>query len=332
MSGCLADNKVEVNIYNGTNASPGTNASSVTNLSPGANASPADATFAPILPGTHMERMEYGGYSREYLVHVPPSYDGSKPYPLVIVMHGHGGTAAGMEKMTGFDSLADSEGFIVVYPQGAGIPGATNVNDTPAWRVSSSCCRYAVDHDVDDVGFLGAMLDRIEGEINADKDRVYAAGFSNGAGMAYTLGCVMADRFAAIAPVEGAMETDQALNIKCTPSGPVSVVAILGTNDPKVPYDGGIFPDSVPSLVPSVRSEIDFWSAFDGCTMAANATEARDVTSETHTECKNGTGVLQYTIEGGTHMWSGPKTQNPANKEISATDVIWEFFDAHPRS
>lgn len=111
----------------------------------------------------------------------------------------------------------------------------------------------------------------------------------------------------------------------------MSVVAIHGTADRSVPYEGGTGP-VVTLIVPSVRSEIDFWSVFNGCDYAENATVAKDVTAERHYGCRNGTGVLLYKIEGGGHVWPGPGAPGPESREINAAVEIWKFFRSHPKS
>jgi polyhydroxybutyrate depolymerase len=271
-------------------------------------------------PGTYSEGMDYGGYQRTFIVHVPPSYDGSKPYPLVFVLHGLGGSAQGMVNITRFSEKADSEGFIVAYLQGLG-----------GWN-AGGCCGYSRENNIDDVGFVSAMMDNLEARLKVNESRIYATGFSNGGMMSYLLGCRLSDRIAAIAPVSGALTVDD-----CSPSRPVPLITFHGTTDAGVPYEGGVSsnpanPEGPPVFKP-VLSEISFWAALDGCDENSTKTVTKDVTLQSYAGCADGTEVLLYTIKNGTHSWPGTSMLPPGStdREVSATDLIWQFFEAHPK-
>lgn len=279
----------------------------------------------PTAPGTYRESMESGGYSRTFLLHIPQSYDGSRPYPLILVFHGHGGTAEGIARTSGFSALSEREGFIVAYPQGLGMQEGQGAS----WNVGD-CCGFAMGDSVDDLGFVSSLMDRLEDGLNVDRKRIYVAGMSNGGMMSYFLGCSLADRVAAIAPVSGAM-----MSPGCQPSRPVSVIAFHGTAD-SIPYEGGSKPvpgSSEPREFLPVRSEIGFWAGVDGCTGFANATEG-NISLEAYAGCRDGTAVALFTIINGTHSWPGSASLPPdsTDREISATKRIWEFFRAHPKS
>ena len=172
----------------------------------------------------------WGGLTRTYRLHVPATYDQSRPMPLIIALHGGGGTGARMEKLTldGFNTLGDKEGFLVVYPDGI----------ENHWNDGRATVKYRTIRDkVDDVGFISALIDRLVQERQVDENRVYVTGISNGAMMSFRLACELTGKIAAIAAVSGNLPYDLAPH--CAPARPISVLMISGTADPLMPYGGG---------------------------------------------------------------------------------------------
>ena len=161
-------------------------------------------------PGDATQSLIHAGRERSYILHLSPTLAPERKYPLVIVLHGGGGNAASAGKMTGMNQQANRENFIVVYPNGAGRLGDRLLT----WN-SGNCCGYALDHQVDDVGFLRALVERLLTQYPIDPKRVYATGISNGGMMSYRLACEASDLVAAIAPVAAA------LNTECKPVEPV---------------------------------------------------------------------------------------------------------------
>ncbi|GAB4450501.1 MAG: hypothetical protein OHK0041_12520 [Anaerolineales bacterium] len=269
----------------------------------------------------------HNGIERTYLLHIPPSYDESKPALLVIALHGGGGNAESQRRVSGFDQLADAQGFIVVYPNGTG-----RFNDTLLTWNGGTCCGYAAENQIDDVGFIRALIAELESKFNIDPRRIYATGMSNGAIMSYRLACDAADLFAAIAPVSGTQNLEE-----CQPSEAVSVIHFHGTADEHLPYDGGVGPKSLTGVeYASVADSLAFWILRDNCPSRAEIEQNGDVTHLTYSPCSAGTSVELYKIEGGGHAWPG--VEGPAwaggdepTQSISATETIWEFFAAHPK-
>jgi polyhydroxybutyrate depolymerase len=268
--------------------------------------------------GTESKTLEFGGRTRTYLVHPPKGYEGKLPLPLVLVLHGAIQGAANVERMSGMSAEADKENFLAVYPNGTSESGLA-----PTWN-AGACCGYAQMNKVDDAGFLRALIDRLEHDYPIDPKRVFATGISNGGMMSYRLACEMADRIAAIAPVEGAQD------VECRPSGPVSILIFHGTADFLVPYNGGKTPFQLGSKRSdsSVPSTVSFWMKQDRCTTTPERQESTQLRIDTYTGCKDGTGVTLYTIMGGRHMWPGTVL---SRNNIPATDIIWSFFAAHPK-
>jgi polyhydroxybutyrate depolymerase len=268
--------------------------------------------------GTESKTLEFGGRTRRYFVHPPKGYDGKTPLPLVLVLHGAVQGAINVERMSGMSAKADKENFLVAYPNGTSGSGLA-----PTWN-AGACCGYAVIRKVDDVGFLRALIDRLEHDYTVDPKRIFVTGISNGGMMSYRLACELADRVAAIAPVEGAQD------LECRPSGPVSVLIFHGTADLLVPYKGGRTPFQIgPKRTDtSVSSTVAFWVKQDGCSTTPKHEETAQLRIDTYSDCKDSAGVTLYTIPGGHHMWPGTRL---SHNDVPATDIMWSFFAAHPK-
>ncbi|HEY2629644.1 MAG TPA: PHB depolymerase family esterase [Usitatibacter sp.] len=264
-------------------------------------------------PADGEQTLAVGAATRTYRLHVPAGAP-STPLALVVVFHGGGGNARNAARMSGMDAKADKEKFIVVYPNGSGpMSGAFLTWNT--WQ----CCGYALDNHVDDIAFIRAMVEDIARTHAIDRRRVFATGMSNGGMMAYRVGCEMADVFAAIAPVAGALDTDS-----CKPSGPVSLIAFHGKADEHVRFDGGVPIKSVDRrharVDKPVSYAIDFWKRANRCDEAPARDQKGNVTHEAYACGATSTAVELYAFDGQGHSWPG-----------SATDLMWDFFSRHPR-
>ena len=286
------------------------------------------STFALVLmlmaaPREHT--VTVAGTSRSYIVHVPPARR-SGPYPLVVLMHGGGGNARQAMSAYRMNEVADREGFLVAYPDGSGRRDGVLLT----WN-AGNCCGYAMDRGVDDVAFIRAMVAQIDRDYGVDRSRVYATGMSNGAMMAYRLGCEAADLFAAIAPVAGA------LNISCRPSDEVAVVIFHGTADEHVPYGGGTGSKAREERVDRpVSHATDVWRNANGCTRELPEVKRGSVRRRDWAGCREGTAVTLFTIQGGGHSWPGgvPPRRRAADRptqELSASEEMWKFFAVHPK-
>jgi polyhydroxybutyrate depolymerase len=276
-------------------------------------------------PGDHVRAVTMGDQERSYLVHVPPGYDHKQPGPVVLIFHGAGLDAARMVLYSGLSAKADQAGFIAVYPNGSGVRGLS-------WN-AEICCDFAARTHVDDVGFVRAVLDDLEKVVTVDRRRVYATGGSNGAMLCYRLASELSERIAAIAPVAGTMASKT-----CHPSRPVPVIHFHGTNDQWIPYKGGLGTRKV--NFNSVAETIQAWVQADGCRAEAQVTRYPDRTHDgtvvirtCYSGGKNGSEVVLITIEGGGHSWPGrdwhPELLGKSTKNISANDLIWDFFSKH---
>jgi polyhydroxybutyrate depolymerase len=278
---------------------------------------------------------------RTFNIHIPSSFDKTIQLPLVIALHGRGANGFSMIILThkGFNKMADQDGFIIVYPDGIEL----NWNDG---RMDEEANDRAHRDNIDDVGFISALIDSMISDYNINPKRVYVTGISNGAIMSYRLACELSDKITAIAPVDGNIPI--MLYPECSPSRPVSVLAINNTNDPLVPFEGGyIYGIRKINLgkVLSVNESIEFWVWQNRCSVIPVVTEEPDidpedgtrVTSKQYVNGIEGTEVILYAVDGGGHTWPGGVQYLPARvigktcRDFDANEVIWSFFKKHSR-
>lgn len=262
------------------------------------------------------------GVKRKFILHVPVAYDPSIPTPLVISMHGFGDWPAHQMHMSGWNNLADEEGFIVVYPMGTRFPMRWQLYDfkNPAGNPTA------------DIHFISDLIKYLEQAYNIDPAQIYANGLSNGGGMAQALSCTLSNQIAAVGSVSGAyfypLET-------CRPTRPVPMIAFHGTADTIVPYQGGPS-ERFPLPFPCIPEFMKNLAQHNGCTaIPIEKTVSLNVHSISYTDCTNNADVIFYTIEGGGHSWPGGKAMprmivGETNMEINTTRLMWEFFQAHP--
>ena len=279
----------------------------------------------------------YEGHKRSYSVHVPPSYDGKTAMPVVFVLHGARGSGRQAAGDYGWNELADKEGFIVVYPNGLAKPGQA----AGPWR-PYTICSPGVKFVSDDVGFISGIIDRLEKDMSIDAKRTYAAGISSGGMMAHRLAVELSERLAAVASVAGTLmcvsgRSVMAVNIPA-PKKAIAVIAFHGKKDEVVPYDENkvMYEDQAKLTVFSVPQAISFWVEVDKCVRMPmrETSENGNVIKDTYTGGTDGAEVVLYTIQDGDHSWPGAKEgaaqHGRTTTEISATELIWEFFKEHP--
>jgi polyhydroxybutyrate depolymerase len=249
-----------------------------------------------------------------------------------MVLHGGTGNAEQTVRMTGLNSTADKNGFIAVYPNGTGL----REDKVLTWNVLFGF-GYALRNNIDDMGFLRALLGTLEGKHAIDKNRIYATGISNGAMLTFLLGSEASEIFAAIGPVAGAIGAIPAGGgrqvVFPAPANPVSVIAFHGRKDRMVPYNGGQGAGlSNATYVPVSRS-IGDWVAWDVCQTTPQQVKSSDgnVVIDSYPGGRNGTEVELVTIGDGGHNWPRGSDYPGGAGEESANDLMWEFFAAHPK-
>jgi len=277
--------------------------------------------------------LRYDGRTRTYLLHIPPQYDGFESFPLVIALHGGGGNSKNMMEKAGFNNLSDEKGFIVVYPDGIG----RFKNRLLTWN-AGHCCGYALDNNIDDVGFIRALIDKLQKNFNIDLNRIYVTGHSNGAMMTYRLGAELSDIIAAIAPLAGTIggkkNENSTLIMIPEPNYPVSVIALHGLLDESVPYYGGHGNNTRNDRIDlSVNQSISFWVNHNRCNITPNRniSNSGNVVIDYYLNGENESEVALITVMNGGHAWFGSDKDTTENQEINATEIIWEFFENHPK-
>lgn len=286
------------------------------------------ATPRPAEAGTHERTIDIAGGERSYLLHVPPAYDGLTPLALVLVFHGGGGRAENAVRMTHMDEVADEHGFLAVFPNGSG-----RLDNALLTFNAGSCCGYAANEAIDDVGFARQLISELTSTLAVDPRRVYVTGMSNGGMMSYRLACEASDLIAAAAPVAGALNVDP-----CRPAEPVSLIAFHGTEDTSVLYGGGepiTRVDPNPRNDTSVAASVGFFVEHNGCDAPPASERVGGIVIDRWSGCAAGTSVELYTVEGYGHSWPGGEPgfrgASEPTQEIDASEIIWRFFEAHPK-
>ncbi len=272
------------------------------------------------------------GRVRRYRTYVPASLVPGEKVPLLIALHGGLGWGEQFEINSGFDGLAESNRFIVAYPDGTNArAGSTKLL---TWN-GGICCGPAVEQNVDDVGFISRVIDEVSTTLPIDDSRVFAAGHSNGAFLAYRLACELSDRISAIGVQAGA------LGVACAPSRPVSVFHLHGLADANIPIDGGKGSGISGVAYPSPREAPKAFAVTNGCTQGpidqvdpANP----DVIARTWSGCTQSRSVQFVTVAGASHAWMGhPGTAAGSTslvgvpyQGIDASRAIWSFLASQP--
>ena len=286
------------------------------------------------------ETLSHDGLERRYRVIAPDGKPADpKGWPLVMVLHGGGGSGGQMARVSDFGPMAREEGFVAVFPNALG----KHWNDG---RQANALDAHG--KNVDDVGFLLALIDRLSASLPIDRNRVYALGPSNGGMMAQRLACEAAERFAAVASVIANMP--EPLTTSCRPSEPLAMMVINGTADPMIPWDGG--PVGLGrqdrGRVISTRETVDHWIRANGCNMAGDSFLLPDkdpgdgvlIRASRWHNCSQGTEVLLYAMDGAGHRWPGEpragmpllkRLMGPLAMDIEAEREIWAFLKAHRR-
>ena len=258
--------------------------------------------------------INHDGLNREYVLHVPDAYNGDDPVPLVFNLHGGSGTATGQRYVSEMDQVADSAGFIVVYPQGSFVNGYSYWNSMIATEGSKGTA--------DDVGFISILIDEISSNYNIDLSKVYACGYSNGGDMAISLACYLSDKISAVAPVSGLMSQES--DSLCEPNQTTGVFIINGTADNERPYSG------INDYYLSVDNALAYWSNYHlaDSVVIDEFVDGNNNAIELYTYLnQSGLSFLQhYKIIGGGHYWFDLSV-NDENLD----QLIWRFFKKHSR-
>ncbi len=296
-------------------------------ISPGIAVVPA----SPLPAGDHVRKLLVDGLVRRYSIHIPPGLKPDAPAPVVLLLHGAAMNAELMVQFCGMNAKSDAAGFVAVYPNGTGTAGlflTWNAGGLPLGMAKGK---------PDDVRFLRALLDDLATVVPVDPVRVHAAGLSNGGMMCYRLAAEMSDRIASIAPVAGTNTIPAPVPLR-----PVPVLHFHGTSDAIVPFAGPPKMGAGGWSFASVADSLSVWRKLNACPEPAAEALLPDKSPDDGTTASrktwgpgtSGAEVGLVEIKGGGHTWPGQVPLVPfigkSSRDISANDIIWEFFQRHP--
>lgn len=268
-------------------------------------------------PGNDQGTITSAGEDRTYRINIPRDYDITSPMPLILGFHGRGSDGAEFQNYTGLPELP----AITVFPDGIAEDGKRSWQGAP----------YA--SGADDVRFVADLLDSLEDDLCIDLNRVFATGKSNGGGMVSVLACQLRDRFSAFATVAGAYYPQSFDG--CDYSEPTPMLAIHGTGDATMHYEGG---ERQGETYPSVRTWLETWAEAADCTGSKDRKVGKRGEKVVRTKwqnCRDGVDVELYSVADGGHVWPGETMYSGGGyvtQDFSATDTLWEFFKDHPRA
>ncbi len=286
----------------------------------------SNARFSPSI--------EIDGLNRSYTLHTPTGDHEKEMYPLIIALHGGGGTAKSMIRLTQgrFNKIADRDGAFVVYPEAV----RRHWNEGRDLPIS-----FAHRNNVNDVGFIRKLITSLVNNYPIDPERVFVTGMSNGGLMAYKLACAMPELITAIAPVTATIPTD--ILAECSNVEGTGLMIVNGTEDPYMPYHGGTI--SILGMdrgeVISTGKTVHHWLRQNGCQVHSEKkmmpnTVHHDKTTATqyfYSDCTSGVKVALYRVEGGGHTWPGGRqyqrkeSVGKTSKDFNACEEIWQFFE-----
>ena len=261
----------------------------------------------------------HDGIERDYILYVPEIYDGSTAAPLVLNFHGFGSSASQQMFYGDFRDIADTEGFLLVHPEGTTFIG------NQFWNVGFP----GLSSNIDDVGFTEALIDELATLYTIDLDRVYATGMSNGGFMSFLLACQLSEKIAAVASVTGSMTQDTFDD--CNAQHPTPVLQIHGTEDDVVLYNENNLSLPIPDV-------ISYWVDHNNCETTPTTTTLPDVDvsdgstleHSVYEDGDNGVTTEHMKVIGGGHTWPGSVLNTAGtNQDIDASMEIWLFFSRY---
>lgn len=277
-----------------------------------ANAKPHDKV------GDHTYKLPIEGAERNFKIHVPPSYNGKTPMPMIILLHGQGQDGEEIARWTKFNEMADKKGFIAIYPDSRKWAGR---DEWRTWDADNGLLPPG--QDANDVAFMRKIIETAEKDYLVDPKRIYMAGLSNGGMLAFRAAGELSDKLAAVAVVSSAMSGSEP-----PLRHPVSLLNIHGTADRIIPYDGlKNVPGSLKAIgLPSFKSTqyaTEYWVDQNKIQQHPIILKNNEMLERKFLDTKTGTEVREISIQGSDHI--------PENFD-KLTATIWDFFEAHPKT
>ncbi|KQP70241.1 hypothetical protein ASF40_10525 [Microbacterium sp. Leaf288] len=302
---------------------------------------PAQSCARTLPVGASTLEVTFAGETYGVLVQVPDA-PLRRELPLVVDLHGSNANGGVQADISDLGEVGAAEGFIVVNPTGDIEFPRTLPDGNWAWNVPGvplTSGTYPPAGSRDDVAFLRVVVDAVDAAGCVDERRVFATGFSGGGRMASALACEASDVFAAIAPVAGLRagrpdpaELSEPVADSCSPDRPVAVVTFHGTADFVNPYPG----NADPRWGYTVQLAAERWAGLNECRRGPIVTPAAaGITAYSWSNCAKQADVVLYEVADGGHTWPGTDVDlsplGAVTQEISASQIMWDFFKAHPR-
>ena len=281
------------------------------------------------------QTIDVEGIERQYRMYIPRSYDGVEAVPLLLALHGGMGSAQQFEKQTGFNEIAERDGFIVVYPDGLGVFKYS----LHVWN--SGYIRAGIVQNTDDILFLYTLIKHLQTTYRIDLSRIYMTGHSNGGMMTYRMGGEHAEIFAAIAPVSAAIggyaSPESPYYQIPTPTQPLSVVHVHGRFDKNVLYDGGETQEGINKgrRDVSVNESIAFWVTQNNCSktpIVEQSVNAKVILTK-YVNGTNRSEVNLVTILNQNHYWDN-MNRDVASEQFygqSVAEMIWTLLKQYSK-
>ena len=281
-----------------------------------ATASSTTVAASKIIPGnTQSFSITVAKVVRTYSVFLPKGLPASGKIPLLIGLHGAAGSGTEFELGSGFDDIATRKKFMVVYPDGL----------YQTWN-AGSCCGGAQMSNIDDVGFISAVIDEMVKSFRVDKNKTYVAGHSNGGMMAYRLACDLSAKVAAVGLQSGTL-----VSKTCTPKLPVPLLHIHGTADSVVAINGGNF---FGYIFPAARDSLNKYSNSIGCRSTPTTKGYAGKTGVSVVEwtgCRKKSRIKYEIVQGASHSWMGKSNDTSSSQLINTSEEIWSFVSQFSR-
>ncbi|MAW59538.1 MAG: phospholipase [Planctomycetes bacterium] len=285
------------------------------------------AASAHAASGARLVELQSGGMARWYRVHTPPQFDPQTPTPVVLAFHGGGGNAVQFMNQSGLNAAADRHGFVVVYPEGTGKLGGKPWFRLQTWN-AGSCCGYASEQNIDDVGFVRDLLADLDQRMTIETGSVFATGHSNGGMLCYRLAIEAPELFAAIAP------NASCRNFNGLPQQPMPIIAFHGALDCNVPWQGGVGCGVSGVWMRSQRDSLLPFLQINGATLPPRQPPAErrgKALRYEATAAQSGADVHYWWMLDHGHAWPGHGSAigDPCNFDIDINEEMWVFFDRY---
>lgn len=284
------------------------------------------------IPGEYRFNLEQGILTRTFFVYIPEKNYKNNARPVIFNLHGGFGNGEQQCDMSNMMKVADKYGFIVVCPDGTNDPNGGPLSKNILYWNDGQIGTPAELNNVDDVGFIEAIIEYLDSEFNINKKKIYSTGISNGAILSFKLACEIPDKITAIAPVAGSMCN---LTKECNPSRSVPVMMFNGKEDTNIPYEGGLGSGFAKYTFPPVLDSVNFWVRINKLSVEPSDTGKIGNATYTIYGKKNEAQIILWTLEDGAHTWPsgnpvlGERLLGNVNEDIDASEEMWKFFEKY---